>query len=146
MARTDRPGSRSQVFRSAVDSWYYIVTFGAPLLVIVIAYLEAGFRSFGEALVVLGVVLIAALIPLWLLLSTRYTVQGDELRVRSGPVSKTIAISGIRSVEPSRSILSAPALSLKRLKVAYDGGQVLVSPADRDGFIRAIGFGPEGRA
>lgn len=143
MVKARRPSSRPQRFRSRVDAWFYLLSFGAPVAVVLAAYMETGFRSISEGLVVLAVVVIAVLIPLWLVVSTHYTVQGDELRVRSGPFSRTISISGIRSVDRSRSILSAPALSMRRLKIAHGGGQVVVSPADRDGFLRAIGFEPE---
>ncbi|GEM_PF-477228 len=143
MARRSPGAAGKADFRSAVDAWYYVVAFGAPAAVVVIAYSAGGFKSMSEGLVVAGVIVVSALVPLWLMVSTRYTIEGDVLLVRSGPVSKKILLGDIRSVTPSHSILSAPALSLRRLDIRYgDRGQVLISPADRDGFLRAIGFEP----
>ena len=72
--------------------------------------------------------------------NTYYEVTNTDLRVVSGPFRWTIPLSDITDVQPTRNPLSSPALSLDRLKVSYGKRKfVLVSPADKDGFIRAIG-------
>lgn len=81
-------------------------------------------------------------LPLWILRSTFYIVDGTHLRVRSGPFRTRIPRSGIRSVTPVRSILSAPALSSDRLRVHYGRfSWVDVSPSDPEAFRRALGEG-----
>lgn len=50
-----------------------------------------------------------------------------------------IDIRTIKKIEPSRSMLSAPAASLNRLKISYGKyDEVLVSPRYQDDFIKTI--------
>ncbi len=74
----------------------------------------------------------------WLYVSTEYTVTDEGLRVRSGPLFYRVDARKIERVRPTRTILSAPALSLDRLEVSGAFGSVVVSPADKHGFIRAL--------
>jgi len=70
---------------------------------------------------------------------THYTVADGDLRIVSGPFGWTIALSEITSIEPSRNLLSSPALSIDRLKVSYGKRKfVLISPADKAGFLAAV--------
>jgi hypothetical protein len=91
--------------------------------------------------VVIGVAAIIVFgLPVWLLFSTYYVVEANTLKIRSGPFGWSILISEIKSVRPSRSVLSSPALSLNRLEIQYGRGQsILVSPEDIEGFKNAIG-------
>ena len=53
--------------------------------------------------------------------------------------------SSIAGVRPTRSALSSPALSLDRLRIDHGAGgrrTVLVSPADRAGFVQALQLPP----
>ena len=109
-------------FKSKIDRWLLI------LLVVVIVFE-----------VVVTALLIVALIGS-LLIGTHYTVDGNTLRVVSGPFRWKVPIDQIQSVEATRSPLSSPALSLDRLRIRYGTNrQIMVSPADRRGFLRAIG-------
>jgi hypothetical protein len=127
-------------FKSAVDWWFYaaIAVAGAVAVAAVLPVMateRAGQVAFG-----VGTLLFAVGLPLWLLFSTEYRVVGPALLVRSGPFHWTIPLAEISSVRESNSALSSPALSLKRLEVKYGGGKsILLSPADRDGFLAAIG-------
>lgn len=59
--------------------------------------------------------------------------------MRCGPFRTRIALDQVRSVKPSRSLASAPALSLDRLAIAYGRfGTVLISPRNKAGFIAAL--------
>jgi hypothetical protein len=78
-------------------------------------------------------------LPLWILGTTDYTIDGDELRIRSGPFRTRVRISGIAAITPTRNPLSSPALSLTRLRIDHDGSRsVMISPADCAGFLAAI--------
>lgn len=71
--------------------------------------------------------------------NTCYIVEHDELRVVSGPFRWRIPIDDITGIEATRNPLSSPALSMDRLKVSYGKRKfVLVSPEDKEGFIRAL--------
>jgi hypothetical protein len=72
--------------------------------------------------------------------TTYYTIDGAELKVRSGfLIHITIDINTITKIVPARSILSAPAVSLDRLEVFYNKyDSVVVSPLDKAGFIAGL--------
>lgn len=71
--------------------------------------------------------------------STRYEVTDREVIVHSPPFRWRIAIESIESIRPSRSPASSPALSLDRLEIRCSGGRrMLISPADREGFLAAV--------
>jgi Bacterial PH domain len=127
-------------FKSAVDGWYYIVVAmsGAAAVLAFALTLATGRPS--QIAIGLGILLLGAGLPLWLLLSTDYRVDAHTLKVRSGPFHWTIPLAEISAVRESNSVLSSPALSLKRLKIVHGRGRtILLSPADRDGFMKAIG-------
>jgi hypothetical protein len=127
-------------FQSAVAPWFYLLAIVLP--VAVIAYVVVNMESADPvAIGIVAIVTVSAVgLPIWLLLSTYYLVEGGTLNIRSGPMKVSIPLGDIQSVTPSRSMLSAPALSLKRLKIVYGRGKtILVSPKDEEGFKSAIG-------
>lgn len=128
------------VFRSAVDAWFYGLM--AATAVVTLAALLPLLRTGRPGLVVMALVLAVVTIglPVWLLLSTAYYVGDHALIVTSGPFRWHIPRAEITSVRRSRSLLSSPALSIDRIEIAYgQHGRLLVSPKDRDGFLRALG-------
>ena len=127
-------------FVSKVDGWLI------PVFVIAIAGMLAAFVSvlvddtplWLQLVVAASSVLLCALL-FAVLKSTYYVVEDGILRIVSGPFRWKIAIADIVDITPSRNPLSSPALSFDRLKVTYGKRRfVLVSPADKEGFIRAI--------
>lgn len=128
-------------FPSKIDAWLVV------LLVIAIGGVVAGFvvavmenedpvaTMFMGAAMLLVVMLIVSL-----LLRTYYSVEGDTLRIVSGPFSWRVPIAEIESLEPTRNPLSSPALSLDRLRIRYSGGKsIMISPADQQRFAKALG-------
>jgi hypothetical protein len=75
---------------------------------------------------------------IWVIAGTRYKVLGDQLVVRKGPLSKTIEISEITEVAPSKTLIASPALSFNRLVINYRGGFVHISPDRREEFIHLL--------
>lgn len=71
---------------------------------------------------------------------TCYYVTQDQLVVKIGPVTHTkVDISAISRISRTKSIVSAPANSLKRLAIESDDGiKVIVSPKDEESFISSI--------
>ncbi len=133
------------VFKSAVDWWFYAVIAVSAVIVLIALYpLARSGQPWAIALAIASAVIPLGL-PVWLLLTTDYTVSQGVLLVRSGPFSWSIPLAQIRAVGPSRSLLSSPALSVDRIEIQYGRGKrILVSPADREGFLRAIGHPPPG--
>jgi len=128
-------------FKSKVDRWMQV------LLVIIIfgqAFaLGSAAMQAGDPLVMTGLVLtmiIVAVLMVWLLTGTYYTVDRGFIRIASGPFRWKVPIDKITAVEETRSPLSSPALSLDRIRIRYGKWrQIMISPADKAGFLKAIG-------
>ena len=70
--------------------------------------------------------------------STYYRIDGGTLRIHSSFLTWRVPIADIRSITPTRSGQSSPALSLDRLRIEYGSRAVLVSPDDARRFIEAL--------
>lgn len=128
-----------RTFRSAIDTWFWVVLVCSDVA-LVVAFVMTLASGSTEGVVIVAVVSVVAMgLPLWLAFSTTYTVDANELLIRSGPFRWRVPLAEIESVAPSRSVLSSPALSLDRLEIRYSGGRsVLVSPVEKDAFTRAV--------
>lgn len=129
-------------FQSKVDTWL-VVLMAASLVVVLASFIAVAIES-RDVLLTLAVgasmLLVAALI-LSTLLRTYYSIEGDTLRVVSGPFRWRIPIDEITSLEATRSPWSSPALSMDRLRVRYSGNRcILISPRDKQRFAKAIGI------
>ena len=123
-------------FSSRIDLWLWAVlafTLGAGAF----ALWSAGVR--GSAAAVTTMLVACALAPallLWLASATHYELAERDLLVCSGPLRWRVPLAQIRSVVPSRSLVSAPALSLDRLRIDYEqASSILISPRDRLRFL-----------
>ena len=131
-------------FRSKVDAWIIVLLAAAVIIqfVATIMVLIENKDPWANAIMVVVSLLLFGLIGATVAF-THYTVDGNTLRIVCGPFRWKIPIDRIESVEPSRNSLSSPALSLDRLKIRYGKRKtILVSPADKRGFIRALGVEP----
>lgn len=89
---------------------------------------------------------LATLVPVVLLIvvlfaSLRYIIDGNILYVRSIPFTRGTAydLTKLKSISPSRTLLSSPALSLRRIKLDFGVGMpLIISPAAQDLFIDEI--------
>ena len=128
-------------FKSKIDPWIRIVLLSivvvdAAIILRVALYPDSPAITTATILVCV----VAIVFVLSLLLRTHYTVDRNNLRIVSGPIVRNVAIDQITSVAPTRSLLSSPALSLDRLLIRYGKQRrIIVSPADKQGFLRAIG-------
>ncbi len=131
----------SKRFKSKIDRWLLYLLIAVivfEVVVLGVAATQAG--SVVAALsIVAAALLIVALIGS-LLVRTHYTVQGNILRIASGPFSWKVPVDQIESVKATRNPLSSPALSLDRLQISYGKDRrIMVSPADKAGFLKAVG-------
>ncbi len=128
-------------FRSKVDTWILVLMVIA-IVFQVVAVGRAAMQA-GDPLATTGLIMLVIGVSgllVWLLVGTHYTVERGYVRIVSGPFRWKVAIDDIQSVTRTRNPLSSPALSLDRIMIRYgDRGRVMISPADRDGFLRAIG-------
>lgn len=128
-------------FRSKIDAWIVVVMIFAIVFQVVAigaAALQADEPGITTGLILLVIGVSGLLV--WLLVGTHYTVERDEIRIVSGPFRWKVPISEITEVKATRNPLSSPALSLDRLSIRYgERRRIMVSPADREGFLKAIG-------
>ncbi len=75
-----------------------------------------------------------------LFLTTCYTIEGDQLLIKSGFLfRKTVPIPSIRKIRETNNPLSAPATSLDRLEIVFGKYEsVLISPKQKLEFIQHI--------
>lgn len=132
-------------FKSKVDRWILIVLVLAIIVQVVgigTAAMQIGDPLGATGLIIVGVGVSALII--WLTLGTYYAVDRGMLTIVSGPFRWKVQIDEISSVEATRSPLSSPALSLDRLSIRYGKKRrIMVSPADKTGFLKAIGHAPD---
>jgi hypothetical protein len=126
----------NRTFRSKVDTWLiWVLILGVGLSIVVLvaaAILERKFYLIPIGLMSPLLIWICA----W---PMEYTLERDRLVIRSGFIRKAVPYADIRSVEPTRNPLSAPALSLDRLMIRRrKGSGVMISPDDRETFLREL--------
>lgn len=130
-----------RVFRSKVDATM-VMFIVVPIFIAVALIAIQSHGDWRPIAIVLGVVALLSIPMTWSLRATDYRIDGDELRIRSGFLSWRVPIHSIQSIQPTRDMSSAPALSLDRLAIHYwIGGErktILVSPLDKRGFIDAL--------
>jgi hypothetical protein len=86
-------------------------------------------------LVGLVIVLSVFVFVIYIFISTHYTIANDILWIQCGFMKKSIPISRITEISPSKNPISSPAASLDRLKINYlPNNWILVSPANKAGF------------
>ena len=127
------------VYKSKVDWWLALA-----LVVAFFVSLFAGLYALGaytpnaawNALLIGGP---GVVLPPLLVFTLRYTIDGNRLIVRSGPLRWRIPISEITAITETRDPISSPALSINRLRIEYGNKKsVLISPRDKDAFLRQI--------
>ena len=120
-------------FRSRVSILLVLFIFAAMSPGIITALIEGQIVA---ALITLGV----GLIILPILFCIRYRIEDDKLYV--GEVFRkgtAFDLKKLESITPTRSILSAPAASLRRIKLDFGCGKALIiSPASQEVFIDEI--------
>lgn len=121
------------VYRSSISKGLIVF-----LIVVVTAVLVTMLvlKAWIGAIIDIGVIAFIA----HLMATTYYIISGNILKVRSGiAINVTIDISTITRIEPTDTMLSAPALSFDRLEVFYNRyDSVVISPKDKVGFIAKL--------
>jgi hypothetical protein len=83
----------------------------------------------------------AMVFVLHVFITTYYEIRGKLLRVKCGfLIDKEIEIDSIVSLKETYNPLSAPAVSIDRIEIKLAAGKdsILVSPADKKGFINDL--------
>ena len=126
-------------FRSKVDSWLALVLSLALPAILFATYSVTRQAAGAELIKAILVIGVSFVLILWPLLSTSYSINTDELLIRSGPFRWRVPLSKITKITPTRSPISSPALSLDRLRIDYGINKVvLISPSNQQAFMDAI--------
>ncbi|MDV6340617.1 PH domain-containing protein [Nitrosomonas sp. Is35] len=128
------------VFKSKIDNWVLIcllLSVSACLLGASVPLMIGGITNYVFAAIIL---IAGAGFPVWIYVSTRYIVSGDDLKIISGPFTWNIPIQSIISLQETQIAATSPALSFDRLEITYGEDKVIiVSPVDKEKFIQKLG-------
>jgi hypothetical protein len=127
-------------FKSKTDIWLALLIYLSAMSCLFVSayviYIEPGVAS---GLIATFIFLTGFVLPVWLINSTYYVIDGSHLNIKCGPFKWLISLDDITEVTESSSPISGPALSLDRLAIYYGNGRVIfVSPKDKQAFIRAL--------
>ncbi len=103
-------------YKSKVDWWLGLILFLRPVVTIGVLVKLISEGGDGIWIGVLPVVFVALLYG-GLIFPMRYILMEDHLLIRSGFVKQRIPYADMESVEPSRNLISSPALSLDRIQI-----------------------------
>lgn len=135
------------VYRSKIDVWLISILAIAIVVSLLAAVTVLSVHSPAAWAIAAFITIVGAGLPLWLLFSTHYTLGHGQLIVRSGPLKWRISVAEITSITPTSNPLSSPALSLDRLRIEYGRGKsLMISPRDKEQFVREIGVATRGVA
>lgn len=129
------------VFASKVDFWIASVLWLGSLSLILIPLWDWKWGKSDSRMrnILLMVILMPfAVLMLMPFFGTKYTLTNSQLYVDSGFSTQKIELTDITHITSTRSITSAPALSLDRIKIAYQNKEVLISPKDKPSFYQEI--------
>jgi hypothetical protein len=125
------------IYPSKVDLWLATVLIIAPVLVIGLGiYLTLTIGWAGLICLFSG--LFMATLMAGLSIPCRYTLTDSSLLIQCGVLNEEIKYEKIKSASLSSNPLSAPALSLSRVKVDLENGFRLISPQNREAFIAEL--------
>jgi hypothetical protein len=106
-----------------------------PLTFLLVALISTLFRMqqwFGCVILLLVLVFI-----IHVFFTTYYQLNGNMLRIKSGfLIDREIDVRTVTKIKETNNPLSAPATSLDRLEIIFNGkDSILISPEDKTGFI-----------
>ena len=125
-------------YRSRVDVWIALLLCLPPVSGVLVSVGSALSGDWAGMIVGMGLSLFVAALYLGLVFPMHYGITDTHLVVRCGVCRAHVSLEEIFEVTPTRNPLSAPALSLDRLRVRFGQGlgkTVLISPTDRDRFL-----------
>jgi hypothetical protein len=125
-------------YRSKVDWWLGLILCIPPIASAAICISFIRLPNLTELPWAAGGVLFVLGIYFGLVFPMKYGLDETYLLVRFGVCRKRIPLADVTEVYPTHNPLSSPALSLDRLHIQFGKGlmkAVMISPADRDGFL-----------
>lgn len=140
MARSSSRQTRT--YPSKIDLWLVgvlVAAMTAAFAGVVAAGIEDGMLRVAQGFFIL---LGGAGFVAWIWLATNYTLEADDLVVRSGPFTWRVPLNDITAIETPTGFVrsgSSPALSMDRLLVRYGKNKrLMISPADKQAFLKDL--------
>lgn len=129
-------------FPSERDWWFGVIVWAlCPVMLAALLILQIRSPAPWGFFLAAGILPTAAswALLLWIWFSTGYTLTETHLIVRSAFLTWQYPLASVKRVRPTRSPLSAPALSMNRLEIQlHRRASILVSPKDREEFLRIL--------
>ncbi|USP39512.1 PH domain-containing protein [Acinetobacter sp. XS-4] len=130
-------------FKSKVDWWILVIFLGVTIYILNdILKLQSthNIKNNFFDIIIYSILLWLIWTPI---INTNYTIDKNYLIIKCTVLKWKIKIKSIQSVEKTYNPLSAPALSLDRLKIKYldDTGYlktIMISPKEKDEFIKTL--------
>ncbi len=123
------------VYKAKVDTWLIIM-----VIVVLISMYFPLFTASPAEWGVLWVDWVISILVTWFVLDTlfctRYTIDGEKLKVRCSIIRKSCRIDAITEIRKTRTWLSSPAPSLDRIQIRYGKyDMMIISPLEKEKFI-----------
>ena len=126
-------------FRSRIDPILAGFVFVPILGVMGLVVQRALMRGQSPGIVTVATLALSIGVIAWIFATTSYRFAERELVVKSGPLRVRVPFDKILRVTRTRSVLSAPALSLQRLEIVYEKHRtVVISPQDEARFLATL--------
>ncbi|QDV65601.1 hypothetical protein Pan14r_33100 [Crateriforma conspicua] len=138
MPESSLPHRHPEVFPSAIDRWLILVVTAGPFIAT-----AAGIHTWlhgnpNDAAMLFLAGAGALLLTLLFMLPCRYTLSDDTLAIRCGLIVFHVPVNEITDLRPTSTLLSGPALSLRRVEIKTRNRRYIVSPRDRERFISTL--------
>jgi len=136
--------TKTESYPSKVDTWLVVTV----VLILLAVLISAGVTSWKAGdFRALWFVLICEMMTVGLMLliscPLRYQLSAKKVVVQSGVMRIEVPVDKITGIQKTRSLISAPAWSLDRVKIDYDNdgyaAYVIISPKEREKFIKQLG-------
>ena len=123
---------------SKIDIWIALLLVAGPLILVNLGIYLHKTGEEQNSLICISAGMLIGVVTWILAFPCQYTLEDKSLLAQAGILKWRIPYAEIQTVEFSNSILSGPALSLQRIKVQYDRGRILISPNERDLFLKEL--------
>ena len=123
---------------SKIDIWIALLLVAGPLILINLGIYLHKTGEEQNSLICISAGMLIGVVTWILAFPCQYTLEDKSLLAQAGILKWRIPYAEIQTVELSNSILSGPALSLQRIEVRYDRGRILISPNERDLFLKEL--------
>ena len=121
-----------------IDIWIALLLVAGPLILLNLGIYLHKTGEEQNSLICISAGMLIGVVTWILAFPCQYTLEDKSLLAQSGILKWRIPYAEIQTVELSNSILSGPALSLQRIEVQYDRGRILISPNERDLFLKEL--------